>query len=164
VFYDLDRATFFTLFLAMRKRIVYFNRNLKLKYHSFTNTFLQLDRDRQLLLSIRRQQLGDEAYRVICRLRPAVEGTIGQFKRKTRDGKLRIRLINRIRNSAILMAIGINFGRLWRYYRKNQSILAILLAKSIMLLKYLVLKRLQKLKMLKFVPSHPVIIRKLVFS
>ena len=126
--------------------------------------FSLIYRDRQLLLSRRRQQLGDEAYRVICRLRPAVEGTIGQFKRKTRDGKLRIRLINRIRNSAILMAIGINFGRLWRYYRKNQSILAILLAKSIMLLKCLVLKRLQKLKMLKFVPSHPVIIRKPVFS
>jgi hypothetical protein len=43
VFYDLQRATFYTLFLAMGKRIVYFIRNLKLKNHGFTNTFLQLD-------------------------------------------------------------------------------------------------------------------------
>jgi hypothetical protein len=63
---------------------------------------------------------GEESYRTLCNLRTAVEGTISQFKRKTRDGKLHIRLINRIRNSAILMAIGINFRRLLEYYRENQ--------------------------------------------
>jgi hypothetical protein len=75
-----------------------------------------------------------------------VECTIGQFERKTRDGKLRIRLINRIRNSAILMAIGIKFGRLGKYYRKNQSVTAILLAKSIMLLKCCLQEQLTRLQ------------------
>jgi hypothetical protein len=116
--------------------------------------------DRQLLLSRRRQQLGEETYRTLCRLRPAVEGTVSQFKRKTRDGKLRIRLTNRIRNSAILMAIGINFGRLWEYYQKNQSALVTLLAKSIILLMYLVLKKSKMFKIPEIVPFHPVLTNK----
>lgn len=71
--------------------------------------------DRQTLLARRRQQLNEEEYRKKCRLRPAVEGTISQFKQKMRNGKLRIRGLARIRNSIILMAIGINFGRVWAY-------------------------------------------------
>jgi hypothetical protein len=112
--------------------------------------------DRQLLLSKRRQQLGDETYRALCHLRPAVEGTVSQFKRKTRDGKLRIRLANRIRNSAILMAIGINFGRLWEYYQKNQAALVTLLASFILLLMCLALKELKKTNILNSVSAHPV--------
>jgi hypothetical protein len=119
--------------------------------------------DRQLLLSRRRQQLGEETYRNLCRLRPAVEGTVSQFKRKTRDGKLRIRLINRIRNSAILMAIGINFSRLWKYYQENQSVFATLLAKSIILLMCLALKLSKKLNIAEIVPVQPVLLNKSVF-
>ena len=126
-------------------------------------SFSLIYNDRQLLLSRRRQQLGEEAYRILCRLRPAVEGTVSQFKRKTRDGKLRIRLTNRIRNSAILMAIGINFGRLWEYYRKNQSAKATLLANSIILLMCSVHKRLKKLKISEIIPIQPVILINPVF-
>jgi hypothetical protein len=119
--------------------------------------------DRQLLLSKRRQQLGEESYRTLCNLRPAVEGTVSQFKRKTRHGKLRIRLINRIRNSTILMAIGINFGRLWAYYRKNQSRWATLLASFILLLMCLALKELKMLEILNSVSVQPVSVNKPVF-
>lgn len=126
-------------------------------------SFSLIYNDRQLLLSRRRQQLGEEAYRILCRLRPAVEGTVSQFKRKTRDGKLRIRLTNRIRNSAILIAIGVNFGRLWEYYRKNQPAKATLLANSILLLTCSVLKRLKKLKIAEIIPIQPVILINPVF-
>jgi len=71
--------------------------------------------DRQALLAQRRQQFSQEDYRSKCRLRPAIEGTISQFKQKMRNGKLRIRGLARIRNGIILMAIGINFGRVWAY-------------------------------------------------
>ncbi len=54
--------------------------------------------DRQVLLSRRRQQLGEEAYRLKCLLRPAVEGTISQFKRLMHQGKLRVRGLGRIRH------------------------------------------------------------------
>jgi hypothetical protein len=113
--------------------------------------------ERQLLLSKRRQQLGEESYRTLCNLRPAIEGTVSQFKRKTRHGKLRIRCINRIRNSAILMAIGINFGRLLAYYRKNQSRLATLLASSILFLMCLAPKELKKTQNLYSFSIQPVL-------
>ncbi len=76
--------------------------------------------DRQALLAQRRQQLSEEDYRRKCRLRPAVEGTISQFKQKLHNGKLRVRGIGKVRNSVILMAIGINFGRLWAYFLENK--------------------------------------------
>jgi hypothetical protein len=94
--------------------------------------------DRQLLLSRRRQQLGEEAYRVKCLLRPAVEGTISQFKRMLHKGKLRVRGLGRIRNSIILMAIGINFNRLWAYSLENLTVLAVSLATFILFLKYMI--------------------------
>ncbi|MBT4513277.1 MAG: hypothetical protein HOC20_13845 [Chloroflexi bacterium] len=75
--------------------------------------------DRQVLLAQRRQQLSKEEYRRKCRLRPAIEGTISQFKRKMHNGKLRVRGLARVRNSIILMAIGINFGRIWTYFMEN---------------------------------------------
>jgi Transposase DDE domain/Transposase domain (DUF772) len=106
--------------------------------------------DRQVLLSRRRQQLGEEAYRMKCRLRPAVEGTISQFKRQLHKGKLRVRGLGRIRNTLILRAIGINFGRLWAYYQANRAGLAVLLATFILLLRYLVLKLSIRNKVLAF--------------
>ena len=100
--------------------------------------------DRQVLLSRRREQLGEEAYRTKCRLRPAVEGTISQFKRLLHKGKLRVRGLGRIRNSIILRAIGINFGRLWAYCLENKAGLAALLATNILFLTYLVLNSSKK--------------------
>jgi hypothetical protein len=114
--------------------------------------------DRQLLLSRRRQQLGEESYRILCNYRPAVEGTVSQFKRKTRNGKLRIRMTNRIHNAVILMAIGINFRRLLAYYWKTPSGLATLLANFILLLMCLASKELKKTKILNSFSVHLVLV------
>lgn len=116
--------------------------------------------DRQLLLARRREQLGEETYRTLCNLRPAVEGTVSEFKRKTRNGKLRIRLIDRIRNCAILMAIGINFGRLMEYYRENPAQWVTLLANSILFLMYLVIKQVKMFKILNSVSDKLVLVNK----
>jgi hypothetical protein len=69
--------------------------------------------DRQVVVARRRQALDEEDYREKCRLRPAVEGTVSQFKRRTHNEKLRVRGYHRARNVIIAMAIGINFGRIW---------------------------------------------------
>ena len=71
--------------------------------------------DRQGLLARRRQQLNKEEYREKCRLRAAIEGTISQFKLRMHNGKLRVRGNKRVRNAIILMAIAINFERIWDY-------------------------------------------------
>lgn len=71
--------------------------------------------DRQALLAQRRQKLGKEEYLERYRLRAAIEGTISQFKQRMHNGKLRVRGYKRVRNVIILMAIGINFGRIWAY-------------------------------------------------
>lgn len=71
--------------------------------------------DRQAVVARRRQALDQEAYREKCHLRPAVEGTVSQFKRRTHNEKLRVRGYQRVRNAIIAMAIGINFGRIWAY-------------------------------------------------
>ncbi|TFH53837.1 MAG: hypothetical protein E4G91_11555 [Candidatus Zixiibacteriota bacterium] len=86
--------------------------------------------DRQALLAQRRQLLSREDYRRKCRLRPAVEGTISQFKQKMRNGKLRIRGLSKVRNGIILVAIGINFGRIWAHLIKAdaQSVLFLVVA------------------------------------
>ncbi len=44
--------------------------------------------DRQALVAQRRQKLDQEEYREKCRLRPAVEGTVSQFKQRMHNGKL----------------------------------------------------------------------------
>ncbi len=111
--------------------------------------------DRQVILSRRRQQLGEEAYRIKCRLRPAVEGTVSQFKRMMHHGKLRVRGLGRICNTIILRAIGINFGRLWAYCLENKLGLAVLLAMPIFLLRYLVLKLAKRLSFLPLTSVNP---------
>ena len=93
--------------------------------------------DRQALLAQRRQQLSKEDYRRKCRMRPAIEGTISQFKRKLRNGKLRVRGLGRVRNSVILMAIGINFGRLWAYSLENKPESALFLTFAVLLIVFL---------------------------
>ena len=75
--------------------------------------------DRQALLARRRQQLSKEEYRRKCRLRPAIEGTVSQFKRRMHNAKLRVRGLRKVRNSLILIAIAVNFGSLWAYFLKN---------------------------------------------
>jgi hypothetical protein len=84
--------------------------------------------NRQALLARRRWQLSQEDYRIKCRLRAAIEGTISQFKHKMPNGKLRIRGLAKIRNSIILMAIGINFGRVWAYLMEINPVIAIFLS------------------------------------
>ncbi len=76
--------------------------------------------DRQAVVAQRRQKLDQEDYREKCRLRPAVEGTVSQFKHKMHNGRLRVRGDGRIRNAIIAMAIGINFRRIWAYLAKNK--------------------------------------------
>jgi hypothetical protein len=132
--------------------------------HSGKRFFSLIYNDRQLLLSRRRQQLGEENYRTLCNLRPAIEGTVSQFKRKTRNGKLRIRLNNRIRNGTILMAIGINFGRLMAYYRKDPARWATLLASFILLLTCLALKQSKSLKSLNILAFRPILVNEPVFG
>lgn len=77
--------------------------------------------DRQLVVAQRRQKLGQEEYRDKCRLRPAIEGTISQFKRRMRSEKLRVHGFNRVRDVIITMAMAINFGRIWAYLVKKQK-------------------------------------------
>ena len=93
--------------------------------------------DRQALLAQRRQQLSKEDYRCKCRLRPAVEGTISQFKQKLYNGKLRVRGLGKVRNSVILMAIGINFGRLWAYFLENDPGTALFLTLAVLLMVFM---------------------------
>ncbi len=80
--------------------------------------------DRQAVVAQRRQKLNQENYREKCRLRPAVEGTVSQFKHKMHNGKLRVRGDGRVRNVIIAMAIGINFGRIWAYLEERKRELA----------------------------------------
>jgi len=76
--------------------------------------------DRQVVVARRRQALDQEDYREKCRLRPAVEGTVSQFKQRTHNGKLKVRGYQRVRNVIIAMAIGINFGRIWAYWEQKK--------------------------------------------
>ena len=94
--------------------------------------------DRQALLAQRRQQLSKEEYRRRCRLRPAIEGTISQFKRNLHNGKLRVRGSGKVRNCVILMAIGINFGRLWAYFLENDPASTLSLTLAVLLIAFLV--------------------------
>ncbi len=71
--------------------------------------------DRQAVLARRRQQLSEDDYRQKCRLRPAVEGTISQFKRSMFNGKLKVRGLRKSRHRLILKAMGINFKRIAAY-------------------------------------------------
>ena len=80
--------------------------------------------DRQAVVAQRRQKLDQEDYRDKCRLRPAIEGTVSQFKQRTHNGKLRVRGYGRVRNAIISMAIGINFGRIWAYMDEKKRGLA----------------------------------------
>ena len=80
--------------------------------------------DRQVVVARRRQALDEEDYREKCRLRPAVEGTVSQFKRRTHNAKLTVRGYRRARNAIIAMAIGINFGRIWAYLEQKKRAMA----------------------------------------
>lgn len=77
--------------------------------------------DRQAVIAQRRQKFEQEEYREKCRLRPAIEGTISEFKHRMRNEKLRVRGFGRVHNTIILMAIGINFGRIWAYLMEKQN-------------------------------------------
>lgn len=91
----------------------------KCPVHQRKRFYSLLFSDRQALLARRRQQLGKEEYREKSGLRVAIEGTISQFKRRMHNGKLRVRGHKRVRNVIILMAIAINFERIWAYMVAN---------------------------------------------
>ncbi len=110
--------------------------------------------DRQVLLAQRRQQLSKEEYCRKCRLRPAVEGTISQFKRKMPNGKLRIRGLARVRNSIILMAIGINFGRIWACSMESSPGFVLPLTFATLLLLILAVMMFQQTRHFDFHPSY----------
>lgn len=76
--------------------------------------------DRQAVVAQRRKKLNQKDYRDKCRLRPAVEGTVSQFKHKTHNEKLKVRGDGRVRNVIITMAIGINFRRIWAYLKEKK--------------------------------------------
>ena len=77
--------------------------------------------DRQAVLAKRRQQLSEADYRQKCRMRPAVEGTISQFKRSLSNGKLKVRGLCKGRHRLILKAMGINFKRIAAYVGRSMS-------------------------------------------
>jgi len=54
------------------------------------------------------------------KIRPNVEATIREFKAKTQAGKLRTRGLFKAKLFVFSMAIGINFGRIYRYLREKQ--------------------------------------------
>ena len=90
--------------------------------------------DRQAVVAQRRKKLNQEDYKEKCRLRPAVEGTVSQFKHKTHNEKLKVRGDGRVRNVIITMAIGINFRRIWAYLKEKNRELASSLAFACVLL------------------------------
>jgi len=90
--------------------------------------------DRQVVVARRRQALDEGEYSEKCRLRPAVEGTVSQFKQRTHNGKLRIRGYKRAQNMIIAMAIGINFGRIWACLEQKKRDIARSLIPVIVLL------------------------------
>jgi hypothetical protein len=68
--------------------------------------------DQQLRVARRRQRFTEEDYRAKQKLRPALEGTVSLFKRRTSNGKLPVRGWKRVRNVIILTALAINFRRI----------------------------------------------------
>ena len=53
------------------------------------------------------------------------------------NGKMRIRGLEKVRNSVILMTIGINFGRLWAYFLEGDPVPALFLTFAVLLLAFL---------------------------
>jgi hypothetical protein len=55
------------------------------------------------------------------KIRPNVEATVREFTRRMPDGKLKVRGAFRTRVFAVLNAIGINFGRIFRFQRTQTA-------------------------------------------
>ncbi|MCL0075569.1 transposase [Dehalococcoidia bacterium] len=51
-------------------------------------------------------------------------------------GRRRIRGVEKVRNGVILMAIGINFGRLWAYFLENDPAVALFSTFAVVLLAF----------------------------
>jgi len=50
-----------------------------------------------------------------------IETEISQFKHRMHNGKVRIRGLGKVRNGIILMAMGINIGRIWAYLLESNQ-------------------------------------------
>jgi hypothetical protein len=77
--------------------------------------------DKEVRSAILRGNLDNFAYQQRCRLRPAIEGTMSLFKRRTRNGKSKYRGFNRVQNSIIFTAIAINFKRIMALFNMMPS-------------------------------------------
>jgi hypothetical protein len=55
------------------------------------------------------------------KIRPKVEATVREFKRRMPDGKLKVRGAFKTKVFAVLNAIGINFGRIFRFQRTQTA-------------------------------------------
>lgn len=86
--------------------------------------------DQQLRVASKRQRFTDEYYRAKQKLRPALEGTISLFKRRTSNGKLPVRGLKRVRNLIILTALAINFRRIAAVVKELFCVLFNFLRKS----------------------------------
>lgn len=87
--------------LATRHRIFYFNHDDYLRYQRI-NMIYMIPKERR-------------------KIRPNVEASVREFKRRTDNGKLRVRGTFRTRIFAFSTAIAINFGRMFRYQRAKPA-------------------------------------------
>lgn len=78
--------------------------------------------DRHLRIARTRQYFEDEEYKAKQRLRPAIEGTISQFKRRTYKEKLKVRGLIRVKQTVVLMALAINFKRISAHLKQDLSL------------------------------------------
>lgn len=79
--------------------------------------------EHHLRISRRRQYFEDEEYKAKQRLRPAVEGTISHFKRRTYKEKLKVRGLIRVKQTVVLTALAINFKRIAAVVQQDISLL-----------------------------------------
>ena len=92
--------------------------------------------DQHMRVAKKRKQFTDEEYCIKQKLRPAIEGTISLFKRRTFKGKLKVRGHKRVQNVIILTALAINFRRIVSVVDDIFCFLLNILVKSLKKLKF----------------------------
>jgi hypothetical protein len=108
-------------------------RKNKRKPHVLVITQERLQMDRQ------REKYNDSEYLKKCALRPAIEGTMFQFKLHLRNGKSRYRGKSKVKCSSILRTIAINFKRVYAY-RLKEALSYFILRNSMIIKSFLARK------------------------
>ena len=108
-------------------------RKNKRKPHVLVITQERLQMDRQ------REKYNDSDYLKKCALRPAIEGTMFQFKLHLRNGKSRYRGKIKVKCSSIMRTIAINFKRVYTY-RLNEVLSYFILRNSMRIKSFLARK------------------------